>query len=160
MLVGCDYDSHSIYLCALDPDDRDSVPQQISVQLRPASGDITQAIAAVPTALSMALGKLNVTKADLWVERGTGASRKGDWILGAICGAILATWPRVTYGSPARLITTAAWKQAVGAPGNCGKPIANHFCTLQWRSRYPDVHPPTDHNHLDAFGIAIAGATK
>lgn len=166
MVVGIDFDTNAIYLCALDVDNRDHVPIIDACQLRTSKGDLVEAIAAVPLALTTTLHRMGVTaefgkhaRPDAWVERGTGASRVGDWPLGAIAGAIISAWPRVTNGGGVRVIKTADWKKAIGAPGNCGKPIANHYATLQWRSRYPDVHPPTNHNELDAYSIAVTAST-
>lgn len=159
MVVGIDFDTNAIYLCALDVDNRDHVPIIDACQLRTSKGDLVEAIAAVPLALTTTLARMGVQRADAWVERGTGASRVGDWPLGAIAGALISAWPRVTGGGSVRVIKTADWKKAIGAPGNCGKPIANHYATLQWRSRYPDIHPPTNHNELDAYSIAVTAST-
>lgn len=156
MVVGIDFDTNAVYLCALE---RNSDPKIAAVQLR-TDGDLTEAILAVPAALAFAIQTLGITKADAWVERGTGFSRKADWPLGAIAGAIIATWPRLTHGSPCRLITTADWKQALGAPGNCNKATANTYATLHWRSNHPTTHPPTNHNQLDAYSIALAATTR
>lgn len=159
MVVGIDFDTNAIYLCALDVDNRDHVPIIDACQLRASKGDLVEAIAAVPLALTTTLARMGVQRADAWVERGTGASRVGDWPLGAIAGALISAWPRVTGGGSVRVIKTADWKKAIGAPGNCGKPIANHYATIQWRSRYPDIHPPTNHNELDAYSIAVTAST-
>lgn len=154
--VGIDFDTNALYVCAIDGD---ADPKIAAVALR-TSGDLSEAILAVPTALALAINQLGITRADAWIERGTGFSRKGDWPLGAIAGATMATWPRLTQGSACRLITTAEWKKAIGAPGNAPKATANHFATLQWLSRHPGYPAPTDHNHLDAYAIALAGSTR
>ena len=155
-VVGIDFDSHALYVCALHGDDD---PKIAAVQLR-RSGDLSEAILAVPTALAFAIDQLAITRADAWIERGTGFSRKGDWPLGAIAGATMATWPRLTNGSACRIITTAEWKKTIGAPGNAPKAVANHYATLQWCSRHPGYPPPTNHNHLDAYAIALTGSLR
>lgn len=157
MTVGIDFDTNALYVCAVDGNND---PKIAAVQLR-TNGDLTEAILAVPTALALAIQKLAVTNGtEAWVERGTGFSRKGDWPLGAIAGAIISAWPRITAGGNARLILTADWKRAVGAPGNAPKTVANHWTTLQWRSRHPGTSPPDNHNHLDAYAIALTGSLR
>jgi hypothetical protein len=157
--VGIDYDSNALYVCLYAGHDAD--PKIVAVDLRSRGGDQTDAILAVPTALAFAVQKLGVpTGTEAWIERGHGPNRNADWILGAIAGATLSAWPRCTGGGNARLIPAADWKKAVGAPGNGPKAVANHWTTLQWRSRHPGAEPPTNHNHLDAYAIALAGSTR
>ena len=161
MVCGIDFDTNAIYLCVY-PTVRDGIhppqPALVPVALRSRGGDLREAIVAVPSALAFAIQRGNVvTGTDVYVERGTGRARTGDWPLGAIAGAIMATWPRLVQGS-ARIVTTADWKKNLGAPGNCNKQTANTYATLHWRAHF-DTPPPTDHNHLDAYGIAVYAST-
>lgn len=159
MTAGIDFDSNALYVCRYDGNDAD--PAIVAVSLRGRGGDQTEAISAVPTVLAFAVQKLGLpTGTEAWVERGHGPNRNADWILGAIAGAVISAWPRVTGGGTARLITTSDWKRAVGAPGNAPKATANHFTVLQMRSRHPGYTVPTDHNHLDAYAIALAGSLR
>jgi hypothetical protein len=155
MVAGIDFDTNAIYLCAVDPA---YVSPCISTTALRSGGGLIEAIAAVPTALAFCVGHMNLTPGtEAWVERGTGFSRKGDWPLGAIAGAIIATWPRLVNGS-ARIVTTADWKKNLGAPGNCNKQTANHYARLHWQAHF-DTTPPTDHNMLDAYAIAVYAYT-
>lgn len=156
MVVGIDYDTHALYLCAYTPGDD---PALATARLRSSrDSNALEAIGNVPSALGRALDTIHNGHADLWVERGRGANRNADWILGAIAGAVIATYPRLNGGS-ARLIDANQWKATIGARGNT-KAAANHAATLQWSSRHPHLNPPTDPNLLDAYGIALAASTR
>lgn len=159
MVVGIDFDTNALYVCRY-PLVRDEFhppqPEVAAVELR-RGGDLREAIAAVPSALAFAVQRLNVIQGtECYVERGTGMARTGDWPLGAIAGAIIATWPRLVVAS-ARIVTTSDWKKHLGAPGNCNKATANTYATLHWRAHF-NTQPPTDHNHLDAYAIAVYAA--
>lgn len=155
--IGIDFDSFGIYMCRIVDGE---APRTYSGRLRTDKGDVYQAIQAAPTILVMGIASLATDHVDTWIERATGMSRKADWTLGAIFGAIMATWPRVFPTEAIRVMPAADWKRAIGVAGNCKKDIANARATLLWRDAYPDVAPPTDHNMLDAYAIAYAGSHR
>ena len=162
--VGVDFDTKAVYACAVHPH-HPPVWAQASLVSKLASGNAAS-LAAVPTAmasirdqLATGIGVEGRIPADAWFERGRGMSRKGDWILGAVCGALMCTWPRVGTGAP-RLLETADWKKQMGAPGNSAKAIANAATALHLRHAWPLALVPTDHNQLDAYAIATTGALR
>lgn len=157
--IGIDFDSFGIYMCRIRPGE---APRTYAGRLRTDKGDVYQAIQAAPTILVMGIASMitELAEVDTWVERATGMSRKADWTLGAIFGAIMATWPRAFPGASIRVMPAADWKRAIGVTGNCKKQIANERATLLWQDAYPAHVPPTDHNMLDAYSIAYAGAHR
>lgn len=160
MLIGVDYDTNDIYLCAYEPDE---TPVLVTCALRTRrNSDLMEAIGNVPTALAIGLQRIrlqtDITDATMWVERGRGPNRNADWALGAIAGAIISAYPRINRGA-ARLMDANQWKAAIGTRGNT-KAAANLAATLQWRSRHPATNPPTNPNQLDAYGIAIAAHAR
>lgn len=157
--IGCDFDSYAIYLCRVTEGEP---PRTYSGRLRSPSGDVYQAIQTVPTVIVMGVATL-APEGDLvctWIERATGMSRKADWTLGAIFGAIMATWPRVYPGHRIRVMAAADWKRALGVPGNCKKTLANDRARLLWQHDHPTTPAPEDHNMLDAYSIAYTGSQR
>lgn len=156
--IGCDFDSYGIYLCRVTDGEP---PRTYHGRLRAASGDVYEAIQAAPTILVMGIASIaGDGPVDTWVERATGMSRKADWTLGAIFGAIMATWPRVYPGHSIRVMPAPDWKRALGVPGNCKKAVANDRARLLWQHDHPTLEPPEDHNMLDAYSIAYAGSQR
>lgn len=152
--IGIDFDSHAIYLVAVG----DHPPVYSKQQIRPKGGSAIDAAAAVGPALRRAFDNLVVycDDADGWIEHGRGASRRADWTLGLIAGAIISNWATVSRGS-IRVTESSPARHAVGAPGNCSKPTWNRYSRLHWEAFHPLAVIPDDPNLLDAYAIATTG---
>lgn len=190
LTLGLDFDSYGLHVCALPSDG--GPPVVVTSKLRKKGDDEHRAIQTVGSALANAVEELRrlllytpvaggggTTVAqgtpkieEAWIERGFGASRKADFVLGAIYGATIAVSTSVLPGVAVRPILLSTWKREVtaecgmftkaGAPGNSmvKKPIANACASQIWSDTWPLSIVPTDPNHLDAFSVAFAGTRQ
>lgn len=164
LVIGCDFDSYRLHLCGLPTDGGAPLVEQ--VQLRRKGDDEIVAIQAVSSALGGAVHRLRQQRNpespeavdSVWIERGFGASRKADFILGCIYGATIATGNHACRQS-IRPVMASDWKRHLGVAGNAKKEVANARAALLWRTRWPLAIIPSDPNVLDAFAIAHFAAT-
>lgn len=172
LTLGIDIDSYALHVCGL-PDDG-GPPVTAHATLRRKGDDEHRAIQQVAAALGNAARDIralldgDVKCRDVWIERGFGASRRADFVLGAIFGATIVACGHILPGAAARPMLAADWKREVTGTvgittktggrgnGNVTKPVANDACLRIWRERWPLSIVPTDPNLLDAFGVAYA----
>jgi hypothetical protein len=179
LTLGIDFDSYGLHVCAL-PDDG-GPPVVVTAKLRKKGDGEHQAIQAVGAALANAVERVRVLHdgrftppnvGEAWIERGFGASRRADFVLGAIYGATIAASTSVLPGTAMRPLLAADWKRDITGEcgittktggrgnGNVKKEIANQCATQIWSDTWPLSIVPTDPNHLDAFSVAWAGQRR
>lgn len=174
LTLGIDIDSYAIHVCAMPGDG--GPPTVVTRALRKKGDTEHQAIGSVNLALASAVNGIRETLplpgiGGVWIERGYGTSRKADFILGCIYGAVVVACGHVLPGIAVRPMPASQWKkqvtavvgirtkQGVAGNGNASKAMANAACTEIWKNAWPLAIIPTDPNQLDAFGVAIAAST-
>lgn len=175
MIVGIDFDTYKITLCAL-PHEAPETALMAQIRLRKdrESGDahlwaalpgLFVGLRSSPTVMRI-LGGADI----VFVERGFGGSRRSDYTLGAVFGALLATLPLlVPHGRPVNPISLQEWKKIVTKDagigltakgegnGNAPKPVANAAVrALASEAWLVDVENWSE-DVCDAYGIAYAG---
>lgn len=176
-VVGIDYDSYGIHAVRI-PFEGEPRHTMKTVPLRRSSDSGPagewRALLALPRAMAD-LGD-RILSADLpgysptavvYVERGTGTSRRADFLLGAIYGGIVARLEDETPEPCAiNSMPLQEWKRAVtgaglGKPnGNAKKEVAHEAIYAILAAEGWDVDEARIHfdgNLLDAYGIAWAG---
>lgn len=189
LTLGVDIDSYAIHVCAIPADG--GPPTAVSHGIRKKGDDEHRAIGAVSFAFATAVnqirrsfpstpytagdgtvvGYMHPTVDGVWVERGYGANRNADFILGCIYGAVIVASGHALPGVAVRQMKASQWKRHVTGErgvvtkkggvgnGNAPKALANTVCTEIWLERWPAVYPPVDPNQLDAFGVALTATT-
>jgi Holliday junction resolvasome RuvABC endonuclease subunit len=82
----------------------------------------------------------------VFIEHGYGKSRRGDWVLGRVQGALMASLPAHLH-SLVWETHSGEWKKVYVGNGNAGKPLIE----AKGRERGYDL---PDENAYDALGIA------
>jgi Holliday junction resolvasome RuvABC endonuclease subunit len=176
MIVGVDVDSFKATLCAVPFDG--GTPILVQARFRPDSktGDALAYLVKVPAAMRSARELLAeasphrfAVEPNVWfVERGFGASRHSDFIVGAFTGAIMASLAGIT-DDPVNLMLAGEWKRDVtGASGiglttkgvgngNAKKEVANAACRELLETFLEVDSTDWTPDQLDAFGIAFCG---
>lgn len=173
LTIGIDFDSYALHVCGL-PDDG-GPPCEVSASIRKRGDDEHRAFTMVASAFASATRHIRDTTgieavSGVWIERGYGASRKADFVLGAIYGATFVAVGHVLPGVAARPLLAADWKRDVTGEmgittktggrgnGNVKKEVANDCARQLWQREWPFTIVPTDPNLLDSFSIAWAGS--
>lgn len=181
MIVGVDIDSYKATICAVPFSGGRPILTEARWRPDGKSGDALGVLGQVPAGMVRALTILEYdsdrfkVEPNVWfVERGFGASRRSDFIVGAFTGAVVATltslraWPPDVTNDPINLMDAAEWKREVTGVsgigvtkkgtgnGNVKKEIANDACRALLLL---DEIEPVDWtpDQLDAWGIAFAG---
>lgn len=168
MVVGIDYDSYKATLCALDFDDEKPRLQEARFRRKQDTGEdaAVRALGTVEPTILNALALLGdsdrIEECVVWIERGYGQNRVGDWVLGAYFGAIYCAVEPVAFVNPLDL---REWKRMVTAEaefglttkgkgnGNAKKPIANEATRMLLARVGVDGSDWTP-DQLDAYAIA------
>lgn len=190
IVLGVDIDSYAIHVCAVPTDG--GVPAVVSSALRKRGDDEHKAITAVASALGRAVVDIRALRPQavmvggggtmvaiqqediggVWVERGYGSSRRADFILGCIYGAVIVAAGHVLPGVAVRQMAVSTWKRSVTGAcgirtqagmlgnGNVKKEVANQCCRQMWEAAWPLAIIPSDPNQLDAFGIAYTASLQ
>lgn len=188
LTLGIDFDSYALHVCGLPDDGGPPVVQ--SEPIRKRGDDEHRAMMTVAQALAVATNKIGmqipvmsviggggtvvaqprVAISSVWIERGYGASRRADFVLGAIYGATFIAVAHVLPGVPARPMQARDWKRDLTGEmgittktggrgnGNVKKEVANACARELWEREWPLAIIPTDPNQLDAFSIAWAAS--
>lgn len=172
MVIGVDYSSYEAVLCGLPfpiPALSDQ-PELEVIRFRPASksGD-DAAIAALKTVDAAIRSSELLRQADVvWVERGFGASRRADFILGAYFGAILSATSSWLTEASVNPLEAQEWKREIsascgvttkgGRPGNgqLKKEVAHEYVrqvAARCRHNLDEFGPDA----LDAYAISWTG---
>lgn len=136
-----------------------------TARIRTSGQSFFDALQGIPSGLSSAVARMGVVIDEVYIERGRGANRKGEYELGAVYGATVVALRRLLANVHIESVTTAEWKKAVtaavgietkaGVPGNgnAPKPVANEACRalLERRGFMPPIALSAD--ELDAFGV-------
>jgi hypothetical protein len=161
VIYGIDYDTFGVYVCGI-PFDFDDVATRddaafywIPLRLKRESGEASLWRALADADLSAELPNFDSTDL-VWIERGFGMSRRADFALGAVMGAIITAAAR----TPATIsvIDLREWKREVmdnakeAKGGNVAKDVVQRYL----HERYP-LTIGRDPNLVDAFGIALGG---
>lgn len=178
MIVGVDYSSYEAALVALPLDGSIAKVQKATATFRPAraSGEdaALEALGEVRPRMLDALIRLGVVLYDqstepsvIWIERGFGASRRADFILGAFFGAIFAACR--DFGLIVNPLEAREWKREITAAAGIGmvkdgtrgnpnakKEIANEACRGLLVLGEVDGADWTP-DELDAFGVCWTG---
>jgi stage V sporulation protein SpoVS len=189
LTLGVDIDSYAIHVCAIPGDG--GPPTAVTHAIRKKGDSEHQAIGNVAYALAASLKDIRDARRGgpfllppgatlveipeaiegVWIERGYGSSRRADFILGCIYGAVIVACGHVLPGVAVRPMKASDWKKQVTAVvgvrtktgtagnGNAPKAMANAACTEIWQNAWPLAIVPTDPNQLDAFGVALAAST-
>lgn len=172
MILGIDYDTHAIYPCLLrwaeiDANYRPTFLGPIEIRGKRDTGEdsLWRALARVHDAIELGIPwhgtpDLYDDEPDVcWIERGqTSTGMRGPFMLGAVFGAIVASCGELIVGGPSlvNVIETREWKREVAPDakggGNAKKPETHRVMIERW----PFLER-VDGNHIDAFGIALAG---
>jgi hypothetical protein len=163
--LGIDIDTWKLTLCALDgPYVHPSVVAFETAKIRQRGDSFFDAIQGVAPALSLAVSRLPGTPEEVYIERGRGAHRAGEYELGAIYGATAVAVRRAIPNAHVETVPLHEWKKAVtaavgittkaGVPGNgnAKKPEANAAC-LEILQNLGLTHGGLSADELDAFGI-------
>lgn len=167
MKLGVDIDTWKLTLCLLVMPGRTLRPSVVEFQtakIRERGGTLFDAIQGVAPALSLAVSRLSVAPEEVYIERGRGQHRKGEYELGAIYGATAVAVRRAVPNAHVETVPLSDWKKAVtaavgittvkGVPGNgnAPKPMANAAC-LEILQDLGLSHGGLNADELDAFGI-------
>lgn len=178
MIAGCDFDTFKVTV-GLVPI-RDEPERRLYVETLAyrgtrhrsavrgsAEGDQFQALARVLPAAIKASRLLPLAEG-VWLERGFGASRKADFSMGRVEGAIAVLLSDLPSGRAGRVneIPLSDWKKELGFSGVAKKEVyqpllrdilsAYLICRVDGDDA-PDVLPTVlTHDELDALGIALA----
>jgi hypothetical protein len=161
--VGIDIDTWKLTFCAVS----EEVVLFEQAKIRAPGQSLFDALQGIAAALFTAVTRLGVEPDEVYIERGRGMHRKGEYELGAIYGATAVAVRRRLPNAHIETVTVAEWKKAVtaaigiktarGAPGNgnAPKPVANAACAaiLQARGFTLEQLALLSADHLDAFGI-------
>ena len=161
MRMGVDLDTWKLTLCVIDAD-------QIGFEtcpLRERNHSLFDAIQGVAPSLSLAIDRLGAVPDEVYIERGRGQHRKGEYELGAIYGATAVAVRRIIPNAHVETVPLSDWKRAVtaaigittmkGVPGNGNAPkaVANEACrTILSRDGFEEPGRLSP-DELDAFGI-------
>lgn len=161
--LGIDIDTWKLTLCVLHP----SLIAFETCTIRQRGQSLFDAIQGVAPALSLGIARLALVPDEVYIERGRGQHRKGEYELGAIYGATAVAVRRIIPNAHIETVPLPDWKRAVtaaigittakGVPGNGNAPkdVANDACCqILVRERgfvAPNLLTPDE---LDAFGIA------
>lgn len=169
MIVGIDISSYDAVLVGLPYPRRALADQPVveTVVFRPRSrpGE-DEAFAAMKTVRSALLQSKLFHEADVfWVERGFGASRKADFLLGAFFGLILAACAGAATTNP---MEAREWKREISA--SCGVTTkagkagnanltkdAAHVYVRQVATKLGHDVAGFNGDQLDAYAIAVVG---
>lgn len=163
MRVGIDIDTWKLTLCALS----DEVVCFETAPIRTRGQTFFDAILGVQHGLSMALPRLGVVVDEVYIERGRGQHRAGEYELGAIYGATAVAVKRTLPDVHVQTVALHSWKKIVtaavgvqttkGVPGlgNAPKAICNAACRTLLRQRGLDPSSLSP-DELDAFGIVYS----
>jgi hypothetical protein len=149
-VVGIDYDTFGVHLCLLAPG---HPPMFHTCGIRDKGQDPFDACQNVASALVHAANHIGAYGVDGWIERGHGSQRRSDFPLGAIYGAVVASYGRA-FNAAIRSMPTADWKRHIGAKGNARKTDAHTHVLHHLAAHHPTLDPPRNTNHLDAYAIA------
>lgn len=174
--IGIDFSSYWLDACLVERADGGPVRRVrwARERLRKDRGESEEvAITNVRHALWACLATLTLGDADVYIERGYGASRRADFLLGCIYGALVAAvgsgrmaWhsmPRAEWVRDVTATQGIVTKKGTPGNGNAPKAVANECCREILRGLYPmvvvdvaDLGPDA----LDAFGVAYAGSLR
>lgn len=157
MIAGVDFDSFGVYIAELPYEEsRDGADARfIAIKFRKTSGlearaDFAfEAVLRLPRLIGGTLAPY--TAENVFVELGRGASRRSDFLLGRVQGAIAATFASVDSCSVIEM-SAQEWKKALTGNGNAPKDVAH----LELARRYGGKMP-ADENMRDALAIAFVG---
>lgn len=157
--AGIDYDTHRLHVVVIADGHHPYVGQAKLRERQATPYDATRGVlAGLNRLVSAALDDLDPFMLDAAVERGWGASRRSDFLLGSIYGAVVASWSCVASRSPRiggiQSVPTADWKRTLGVAGNARKETANAAAADLWASMW-GTPAPGDPNLLDAFALAL-----
>lgn len=177
MILGVDVDSFKATICAVPFDG--GTPILVQARFRPDSktGDSLMYLVKVPAAIRSARALLAeasphrfAAEPNVWfVERGFGASRHSDFIVGAFTGAIMAALAGQSDDDIVNLMLAGEWKRDVtfmsgigrtakgAGNGNAKKDVANAACRELLETLLEVDSTDWTPDQLDAFGIAFCG---
>ena len=176
MIVGVDIDSHKASLCAVPFDGGRPILAEARWRPNNKTGEALAYLDRIPDGLTEATDALAAASPDrfaaepnVWfLERGFGASRRSDFIMGAFTGAIFVALHTSYPNDRVNLMEAREWKTIVTAVSGIGttvkgrgnpnakKEAANEACRallLLDEVDGSDWGPDA----LDSFGIAFAG---
>lgn len=147
MIAGVDYDSFGVYVVALPHHESDVV---FSWEVEFRKPNEARADRAFDTALRIPHMLPQLTRVDVaFIERGTGASRRSDFLLGRVQGLVAATL--AMQGIAVNEMPAGEWKKALTGNGNAPKPAAHEAL-----ARLGFLLPENE-NSRDALAIAWTG---
>lgn len=156
--LGIDYDTHRLHMVLLPPNGAAPWTGQAALREPQATAyDATRGVlAAVSRLVSGACGATDAVIIHAGIERGFGAHRRSDFLLGSIYGAVIASWSAIKYHRLGTIMAVQAadWKRHIGVAGNSRKDAANERAAMLWQHMWDDT-PPSDPDLLDAFAIAL-----
>jgi hypothetical protein len=168
MVIGIDYSSYDAHLCGVGFDG--GKPKLVRAVFRPAkaSGEAAaiEALKEVGVMLASAVYEFGSDEPHVFfVERGFGASRRADWILGAFFAAVYVTL--AGYG-PTNVMEAREWKREVTLRSGvgltvkgCGNPNVNkdvaNEATRALLGLVEVDGSDWSPDELDAYGIAWTG---
>lgn len=168
MILGIDIDTYKLTLCWWEPDVGQA--QWRTARLREwGSASALDAVRATPLGLANATMGMHAPR-EVYVERGWGQNRRGEFELGAIFGATIVAIPRVYPGAHVDWMPTHIWKKAVtaqvglttkaGEPGvgNAAKDVTTAAVLAILGSH--DIERNVTVDECDAFGVAWAAAAN
>ena len=138
-----------------------------TAKIRQRGDSFFTAIQGVAPALSLAVSRLPATPEEVYIERGRGMHRAGEYELGAIYGATAVAVRRAIPNAHVETVPLHEWKKAVtaavgittvkGVPGNgnAKKEISNAAC-LELLQALGLTHGGLNADELDAFGIVYS----
>jgi hypothetical protein len=166
MIVGCDFDTYKVTFVGL-PHEKDGWPTMETVLFRkPGQSGDDAAIEALKTARVMLLQSGLYHKADVFfVERGFGASRRSDYLMGAFFGVIMST---CSQAAPTNVMHGGEWKKAIsadcgvmtkgGSPGNATlKKEQAHVYVREVAAKLGHDLTGYGPDALDAYAMAVVG---
>lgn len=157
MIVGIDYDSFGIYVArlsfdeALDHDVTGAFVRFDSFVFRGRREQRADFAFPAVTRIPGMLAQLGVPQL-VFVERGTGQSRRADFTLGRVQGAIVATFASWQSAPSVNELLASEWKKELTGNGNASKAEAHEALGLRFAGSLP-----RDENMRDVLAIAWTG---
>lgn len=167
MIAGIDADTYSVTVAIIRDEPIEEVEaacvHRIVLRKASRSGEMAGLLALrelepLLVASAVPWGEL----ATVWIERGFGGSRRSDYALGAVAGALLAVIPCIAGTAEVNPIGLGEWRKAVTGNGNARTDDVTEALIAR-RVLPPATYGPGgmthDKDEVDATGIAVAGRT-
>lgn len=157
MILGIDPDTYKLTIVGIadEPVDNET-PIGWTVPIRPKKDTGWEALLMALRKLEPALLASECpwkSASSIWIERAWGMSRKADYVLGCVVGALFATLP-IICDAEVNYVSLFEWREAVTGESQA---TTDQIEAALMAHRHLRISPGRTKDQIDALGIAMTG---